>query len=182
MRAMVLYESMFGNTRVIAEAIGAGLRPTYDVDVRQVGTVSRRELDGVDLIVAGGPTHAWAPSRPSTRAAAAKQVEAPGSGLQLESGATGPGLRELFAEVTGLRAGAAAFDTRINKSPMLTGRASRKIARMLKRSGCSPVARPASFLVSGKPAMLVPGEENRARGWGSQLAASSPVTAVRRDR
>ena len=96
MRAIVIYESMFGNTRMIAEAIGEGLKPTYDVDVRPAGTVSREELTQVDLIVAGGPTHAWGMSRPSTRAGALKQVEVPGSGLRLETGATGPGLRELF--------------------------------------------------------------------------------------
>jgi hypothetical protein len=182
MRAMVMYESMFGNTRTIAEAIGQGLRPIYDVDVRPVGTVSRDELEQVDLIVAGGPTHAWGMSRPSTRAGARKQVEVPGSGLRLESGATGPGLRELFEGLTGLRADAAAFDTRIDKSPKLTGRASRKIARQLKRSGCNLVARPESFLVSGKPTMLVPGEEMRARGWGSHLAAFGMVTVDRHDR
>ena len=91
MRAIVIYESMFGNTRMIAEAIGEGLKPTYDVDVRPAGTVSREELTQVDLIVAGGPTHAWGMSRPSTRAGALKQVEVPGSGLRLETGATGPG-------------------------------------------------------------------------------------------
>jgi hypothetical protein len=182
MRAMVLYESMFGNTRTIAEAIGEGLRATYDTDIRQVGTVSRKDLDQVDLIVAGGPTHAWGMSRPSTRAGARKQAGVPGSGLTLEAGATGPGLRELFADVTGLRADAAAFDTRIDKSPKVTGRASRKIARMLRRRGCRLVAGPESFLVSGKPTVLVPGEEVRARGWGAHLAAIGLVTADRGNR
>lgn len=182
MRAMVLYESMFGNTRTIAEAIGEGLRATYDTDIRQVGTVSRKDLDQVDLIVAGGPTHAWGMSRPSTRAGARKQAGVPGSGLTLEAGATGPGLRELFADVTGLQADAAAFDTRVDKSPVLTGRASRKIARMLKRSGCSLVARPKSFLVTGKPSTLAPGEEARARSWGSNLAAFGMVTVDRHNR
>ncbi|MFL6099427.1 MAG: flavodoxin family protein [Actinomycetales bacterium] len=175
MRALVVYESMFGNTRAIAEAIGEGLSAVYSVDVRNAGTVSRAELEQADLIVAGGPTHAWGISRPSTREGALKQAEVPGSGLKLETGATGPGLRELFAGVTGLRASAAAFDTRIDKPAMVTGRASRKIARLLKRSGCNAVARPESFLVSGKPTTLVPGEDVRARGWGSKFASSKPA-------
>jgi menaquinone-dependent protoporphyrinogen IX oxidase len=182
MRALVVYESMFGNTHKIAKAVGESLRPNYDVEVRPAGTVSRAELERVDLIVAGGPTHVRGLSRPSTREGAHKQSEVPGSGLRLESGATGPGLRELFADVTGLQADAAAFDTRVDKSPVLTGRASRKIARMLKRSGCSLVARPKSFLVTGKPSTLAPGEEARARSWGSNLAAFGMVTVDRHDR
>lgn len=181
MRAIVIYESMFGNTRMIAEAIGEGLKPIYDVEVRPAGTVPREELHHADLVVAGGPTHAWGMSRPSTRAGALKQVEVPGSGLSLESGATGPGLRELFTGLTGLGVDAAAFDTRIDKPSMVTGRASRKIARMLRRSGCNLVADPESFSVTGKPTTLVPGEEKRARGWGAHLAAFGMVTVDRRD-
>lgn len=181
MRAIVIYESMFGNTRMIARAIGDGLKPIYDVEVRPVAMVSRAELEGVDLIVAGGPTHVRGMSRPSTRAGARKQVDDPGSGLTLEPGATRPGLRELFDGVAGLRADAAAFDTRIDKPPIVTGRASRKIDRLLKRCGCRPIARPESFLVDSKPTVLVAGEEERARGWGAHLAAFGMVTVDRHD-
>jgi hypothetical protein len=182
MRALVVYESMFGNTRAVAEAVAEGLRTIYSTEVRAAGTVSADELREVDLIVAGGPTHAWGMSRPKTREGALHQAEAPGSGLHLESGATGPGLRELFTGITGLTADAAAFDTRIARSPKITGRASRKIARLLKHSGCHLVLRPESFLVRGKPTALLPDEIARARGWGSHLAAFGMVIVDRSDR
>ena len=175
MRAMVIYESMFGNTRAIAEAIGRGLLPIYRVEVRSAGTLSPEDLQGLDLIVAGGPTHAWGISRASTREGALRQVAVPGSGLRLESGATGAGLRELFEGVNGLGADAAAFDTRIDMSAMVTGRASTKIARVLRRGGCTVVAPPESFLVSKKPTALLEGEEARARAWGATLAALGMV-------
>lgn len=176
MRAMVIYESMFGNTRAIAEAIGAGLQPIYHVDVRAAGHLSPEDLQGLDLIVAGGPTHAWGMSRPSTREGALRQVAEPGSGLRLEPSAEGPGLRELFDGVNDLGADAAAFDTRIDMPAMVTGRASKKIASVLRRRGCTLVAPPESFLVSKKPTALLEGEEARARAWGATLAALGMVT------
>jgi menaquinone-dependent protoporphyrinogen IX oxidase len=70
MRAVVVYESMFGNTRKVAEAIGAGLRSFGNVEVAPVGAVTPKLLADVDLPVVGGPTHAWDLSRPPTRQSA----------------------------------------------------------------------------------------------------------------
>lgn len=176
MRALVVYESMFGNTRSIAEAIAAGLRSIYQVELMAVGDVAPADLRAVDLVVAGGPTHVHGMSRPTTRAGALRQAEVPGSGLRLEPGATGSGLRELLETAGGLSADAAAFDTRVATSPLLSGRASRSIARALSRAGCRVVAPPESFLVAKRGAVLLPGEEARARGWGSELAALGMVS------
>jgi hypothetical protein len=171
MRAVVVYESMYGNTRAIAEAIGAGLRPTYDVAVARVGQVLPGMLDDVELVVVGGPTHVWSMSRARTRQAAAASAQKPGSGLSLEPGATDAGLREWF-ESLGRRSGrAAVFDTRIDSPAMVTGRASKAIARRLRRHGYQLAARPESFLVT-KRNVLVSGEVDRAQAWAAGLASS----------
>ena len=72
MKAVVVYESMYGNTHLIAEEIGNGLRanPNADVAVVPVDGASMELLEGVDLVVVGGPTHAHGMSRTSTRKAA----------------------------------------------------------------------------------------------------------------
>ena len=67
--------------------------------------------------------------------------------------------------------GAAAFDTRIDASPLLTGRASRGIEKRLTRLGYDLVADPESFLVD-KTSHLLPGEAERAVEWAAELAAS----------
>ena len=69
MRAIVVYESMFGHTRAVAEAIGTGLEAAGASEVRvlNVGQADPPSLVGADLVVVGGPTHAWGMSRPSTR-------------------------------------------------------------------------------------------------------------------
>jgi hypothetical protein len=169
-RALVVFESMFGNTRVIAEAIAAELRPTYDVHILAAGHALAADLQNADLIVAGGPTHVRGMSRPATRQGALEQIAVPGRCLRLECGATGPGLRELFATTQGLHAEAAAFDTRVAMSPLLTGRASRQIAHALQRSGAHVVFEPESFLVTRGTTELLAGEEARAHLWGSYLA------------
>lgn len=170
MRAVVVYESMFGDTRQIAEAIGVGLASQFEVTVVPVNRVATDLLTGVDLLVVGGPTHVRGMSRPKTREGALDQAARPGSGITLEPGAVGPGLREWFTTLTDAPPHAAAFDTRVQMSPLVTGRAAPKIARALERSGCHMTAAPESFLVTTREPTLVAGERERARAWGATLA------------
>ena len=89
-RALVVCESMFGNTRAIAEAIGEELAERFAVTVTDV-TIAPTTIDDIDLLVVGGSTHAWGTSRPRTRAAA------------MAKGATGRsdrGVREWLADIT----------------------------------------------------------------------------------
>jgi hypothetical protein len=173
MRAVVVYESMFGDTRQVAEAIGEGLAPEFEVTVVPVSGVGSPALVGADLLVVGGPTHVRGMSRPKTREGALDQAAQPGSGIDLELGATGPGLREWFTTLTDAPPCGAAFDTRVQLSPLITGRAAPKIARSLQRCGCSLIAEPESFLVTTKKPALVVGERERASAWGKTLAAKA---------
>jgi hypothetical protein len=170
MRAVVVYESMYGNTHLIADAIADGLRHTADVIVVSVHETNAALLEAADLLVVGGPTHVHGMSRPSTREAAVVAAERPESGLTIDPEAAGPGVREWFASLDKLDKPAAAFDTRIDASAVLTGRASKGIARELRKQGCSLVAEPESFLVT-KETYLEPDEEAHARRWGATLAA-----------
>jgi hypothetical protein len=169
MRAVVVYESMFGNTRRIAESIGAGLRSFGSVAVVPASRATPELLADVDLLVVGGPTHAWNLSRPSTRQSAAATARKPGSGLTVEPEAAGSGLREWFASLGQLPCRAVAFDTRVKMPATLSGRASKGIGRRLRQHGCPRAGKAESFFVS-KANQLLPGEEERARSWGAQLA------------
>ena len=171
MRAVVLYESMYGNTRAVAEAIGEGLGAAYDVVVTPVSRAVPGMLEGAALLIVGGPTHAHGMSWPTTRRAAADAVDKPSSGLALETGAPGQGVREWLASLGPLSMDAAAFDTRMRGPVAFTGQASRGISRALRRHGLEEIADPASFLVT-KQNHLEPGELERARAWGARLAAA----------
>ena len=170
MRAVVVYESMYGNTHLIADAIGTGLSTVFDVRVVPVSQVSGESIADADLVVVGGPTHAHGMSRASTRKAAVQAADKPVGGLRVEPDALGPGLREWFGSLGRCRARAAAFDTRMHGPAALTGRASKGVARLLREHGFDVVAEPESFLVT-KQDRLEPHEQERARSWGADLAA-----------
>ena len=169
MRAVVVFESMYGNTRQVAEHIGEGLRgAAVEVTVLPVSLATRDALEWADLVVVGGPTHAHALSRPSTRKSALEQAAAHGLDAEHVDGAVG--LREWFERLSNVRdVAAAAFDTRLDAPKLVTGQASRGIAVRLRRHGFTVVTDPESFLVDKRTA-LVPGELTRAVAWGRRLA------------
>jgi hypothetical protein len=165
MRALVVFESMFGNTKVVADAVAEGLATRMRVTAVEVGVAPVAIEDDLALVVVGGPTHAFGMSRPGTRQDAAKQAERP-----LVS--AGPGLREWLETVQGgsPQVAAAAFDTRIDK-PRLPGSAARAAERRLRRLGLRIAVPAKSFYVAGTPGPLVAGEQERARRWGADLGA-----------
>jgi hypothetical protein len=177
MRAMVIYESMYGNTHAIAEAIGRGLSPENEVTVVPVAEATPELLGRADLVVVGGPTHVHGMSGARSRQAAVEAAHKDGSGLTLESHAQGPGLRDWFGTVGRIRGGSAAFDTRMAGPAVLTGRASKAIAKLLDRHGLTEIAPAQSFLVT-KDNRLQPGEEDRAERWGRELAAKLPAATA----
>lgn len=178
MRALVVYESMYGNTHAVATAIAEGLRGSFEVDAVQVGAVTRGLLAEADLLVVGGPTHVRGLSRSSTRKAAVAAAQKPGGpDLDRDPDAEGPGAREwLDALAAAERKAAAAFDTRMSGPSTLTGRVSLGIARRLRQHGYRLVASPESFIVD-RQNHLLPGEIRRAAQWGRRLAAAGSAVA-----
>ena len=120
-RALVVYESMFGNTEAIAHAIAEGLSSQLSVELVEV-SAAPTTLRDVDLLVAGGPTHAFGLSRRSTRESAREQAP---DGLV----SSGNGLREWLDAVHDDAATTltATFDTRVNR-PRVPGSAARAAA------------------------------------------------------
>jgi len=178
MRAVVVFESILGNTEVIARAIGDGLGSAGEVEVVEVGAAPTTIPAGVDLIVVGGPTHAHGMTNPDSRRSAARKAQRPVVSTRI-------GIREWLASVGAAPAGvtAAAFDTRIKGPGVLWGSAAKAAAGCLKEQGFRMAASPESFLLNGPTGpvhdVLVDGEADRARNWGATLAAKA-AGAVRR--
>ena len=145
MKVVIVYESMYGNTHHVANAIGAGLRGVADVAVVPVEQASEELVDTADLLVVGGPTHVHGMSRPSTRKAAVEGL-AKNEALELDPEAEGPGLRTWIPTLSHRSGPAAAFDTRMHGSP------------------CSPVARRRASHISSRSA---------ASSWSLRRRASS---------
>jgi len=173
MDAIVVYESVFGNTRAIADAIAEGLGSVPALPVHEAA--QRRGT--VDLLVIGGPTHMHGLPTARSRRLAAEGIHEDGAG-HVEPGATEePGLRVWLREMPPSAAQrVAAFDTRLDRSPWLTGVAARGIARRLRRRGLDVIATE-SFLVEDSEGPLEEGELDRARAWGAELARSLAAPA-----
>ncbi len=174
MRAVVVYESMFGNTHAIADAIGKGLgqglEPVDNVVVVPVAEASRERLGDADLLVVGGPTHFHGMSRTGTRKGAGATARNPKNDLVLDRDAQGPGVRDWLRSLGHGHTKVAAFDTRYKGPAVLRGSASKPMGRKLRKHGFEMVATPESFFVTLKN-HLQPGEEARAQEWGKRVAA-----------
>jgi hypothetical protein len=176
MRALVVFESMFGNTREIAEAVAAGLAERMDTQLVEVGSAPTALANDVGLLVVGGPTHVLGMSRPSTREDAARQLEVGAGPGTTENNLVSKevGIREWLATVDlGRPAPAVAvFDTKV-RSP-LSGSAARKAAQVLRLRGTRVIER-RSFYVTSTRGPLRDGERDEASRWAANLAAHQPT-------
>lgn len=171
MRALVVYESMFGNTRDVARAVADGIGTQMPVELVEVAAAPTTIPADVELLVVGGPTHAHGLTSAKTRAVAAKRA-----GDRLVS--RGIGLDEW---IDGLQSGpasiaAATFDTRIKGPELLWGSAAKGAKKRLIALRFRMIAPPESFLIGGPTGpsfdRLGTGELERAGAWGSSLAAT----------
>jgi hypothetical protein len=169
LRAMVVYESLFGNTRTVAEAVAEGLRAEgIAVTLADVRHAPAADEVLSQVLVVGAPTHAFSLSRPSTRRDAVRQGAAPDG--------AGTGLREWLDAMPPTRAGerlGAAFDTRAKGARWVPKAAGTRASHLLGRRGYDLLSRPTGFLVTDVAGPLVEGELDRATAWGRALAAAA---------
>ena len=162
MRAIVVFESLWGNTGQIARAIADGLERVATVELVNAETAPT-QLENYDLVVVGGPTHAFSMSRPSTRDSAVQSQQAP---------VVTRGIREWLGDVTTVFSAipAVTFDTKV-ESPRLPGSAAKAARSDLRALGFDVSTPSETFRVHGYEGPLVEGELARAAQWGQQLGA-----------
>jgi len=180
MKITVVYESMFGNTHQVAQAISDGVReaqPDADVECVPVGDASTELIKSTNLLVVGGPTHIRGMTSGFSRKMGIKGEQKDKAGGEpadeLEGDAEGPGVREWFNGLPKVEDGgqAAAFDTRLGSS--MAGGAAREIDRRLRKHGYHLVSDPEGFVVEDAHGPLRTGEIERAKQWGAQLIQAS---------
>jgi Flavodoxin domain len=177
MKALVVYESYFGNTRDVAEAIADGLRSRAGVSVGVDVTLVEVDAaplsgDGYDLLVVGGPIHLWHMTTSQTRDSARKQATDAG----VAPVSTGIGVREWLRTVAPAvdSQSAAAFDTAIKTKWFPVGSAAKAEAAALTHAGYHLMADPEHFFVEETKGPLA-GELDRAKAWGASLASALMV-------
>lgn len=167
MHAMVVYETVWGNTEELAREIAAGIGADT-VDIVDAASAPPAIENDVDLLVVGGPTHAFSMSTASTRESARQQgaTRIPASGIR-------EWIERLSTPTSSVPV--ATFDTRV-VSPRLPGSAAKKAMRKLVALGFRPAAKPESFGVHGYSGPVADGELERARQWGRTIAAALPLS------
>ena len=142
MKVLVVYDSVYGNTAQVAEAIGAAL--AGESQVLRIGEAKPSELSSFDRVIAGAPT---------------------------QGGRATEAMQAFLARVptlTGVEV--AVFDTRLRaRWVKVFGYAAGKIAEKMKSLGATLVAEPEGFVVEGKKGPLAGGELERAAAWAKSL-------------
>ncbi|MGY2002675.1 flavodoxin family protein [Blastococcus sp. SYSU DS1024] len=166
-RALVVFESVFGDARTIAHSVAKGLSGSLPVDVVAAAEGPAEVGPDVALLVVGGPNHGFSMPRPSTREGAINQYGA-------EIPDTSRGLHEWLdaVRITGAGTHAAAFDTRSDHPKLLVkiDHAAKTEEKLLRGRGLSILAPAEHFYVTDPKGPLADGEEVRARRWGASLA------------
>ncbi len=160
MKALVVYESFWGNTAAVARAIAEGIGP--EAQAVPTGEATPELVAGSDLVVVGAPVLGFRLPTEQMR-----------DGLRNERGGPAPDLSQpllrswLETVPSGGGRSAAAFETRMKMSP---GGATPAILKGLEKAGYRTVAKGHRFIVTGRYGPLRQGELEAARQWGAELA------------
>ncbi len=145
MNALVVYDSQYGNTERIAQAIAEALRASGQARTARVSALGPDELQGIDMLIIGSPTQGWRPTAPIQSFVKSLPVG-----------------RMRDVDVT-------CFDTRFQKPRWMTGSAAIIIGKRLHELGIPLIAPPESFFVNANEGPLHTGELERAADWARTL-------------
>ncbi len=156
MKALVIYDSQFGNTKKIAQAIAEGLSSEGEVEARHIGDIQADELRGLGVLILGSPTQRFRPTEGTKDFV--KAIE-----------------RDILSNTR-----VAAFDTRLTKEEIektgilaffvrIFGYAAKPISDRLVKKGGVLILPPEGFYVDGIEGPLLEGELDRARSWGEEI-------------
>ncbi|MFA5070325.1 MAG: flavodoxin family protein [Patescibacteria group bacterium] len=149
MNILIIYDSLYGNTEKIAQAVAEALTPSAPSNVVKIIRADEAkisDIESIDLLIIGSPTHGGRPS-PAIKAFLDK---IPADGLK-------------NIKVT-------AFDTHLKIFILkIFGYAAGRIVKELQGKGGQLVAAPAGFIVSGTKGPLGQNEMERAAGWAKEI-------------
>ena len=148
MKALILYDSVYGNTEQIARAIAEAIAPPDEAKVLRAAEANPSEMASIDLLVVGSPTHGGRPT-PAVQDFLNKMAPQSLKGTKV-----------------------AVFDTRaMSKFAKIFGNAAGRIAGQLTKKGGVLIVRPEGFFVTGTKGPLKEGESERAAAWAKGIMA-----------
>lgn len=155
MKALIVFDSYFGNTEKISRSIGEGLG-SKDIKIARVGDVKSDDFNGIEVLIVGSPTRAFRP----TKAVVSFVNNIPRDGLK-------------GVKVTAFDTGITKEDTSVKILKIMIGffgYAAKPIAERLKTKGGELVIEPEGFFVLDTKGPLKKGEEDRAKEWAKEIS------------
>lgn len=152
MKALIVYDSAYGNTGKIAKAIGSAI--PCETKIVRAGETGISALGKFDILIVGSPTHAGRP----TNATKDFLEKIPPNALKNTKAAS-------FDTRASIKGQGAFIRALIN----FFGYAAPHIAKGLQKKGANLIASPEGFVVKGKEGPLENGELERAAGWAGKL-------------
>jgi hypothetical protein len=161
MRALVVFESIAGNTRIVAEAVANALAAHGRIELVEVAHAPTTIPADLTLLVVGASTQTFTLGRGKDARDAAGQY--------VQRGRTLAEWLDMLHVPLGYAA--AAFDTRVKKA-FLPGSAAKTTEKRLSNVGFKIVTPAEGFIIDGNGGSLIPGELERATLWGSRIGAA----------
>jgi flavodoxin len=152
MKALVIYDSLYGNTEKIAQAIGGAMGA--EAKVVSIKQVSAADIAPYSYVIIGSPTQGGR----MTHAMKTFLDNLPAEALK--------GKR--FA----------AFDTRVKGWAKIFGWAAPRIEKAIREKGGNTTAQPQGFFVKNTKGPLVDGELERAATWAKAIVAGVPTSQM----
>ncbi len=155
MRALVIYDSVFGNTEKIALSIKEALSSILDVEAYKVNNVKTEHLKDLDYLIVGSPTRAFKPTKETTeflneiQKNGLKDTKIVGFDTRMDPKELGSAILKLFARFFGY--------------------AAKPIAEKLIKKGGTQIMPPEGFFVEGRKGPLRDGEIERAKEWAEEI-------------
>ena len=155
MKALIVYDSVFGNTEKVAQSIGVVLGPQGQVETLLVGKVTLDQLRGLEILIVGSPTRSFRPT-PAISQFLKALPKNHLAGINVATFDTRIWLNTIDS---------AAFRFLVDKG----GYAANTMAKALTKKGGNPIVSPEGFLVTGEQGPLKEGELERAAEWAREI-------------
>ena len=158
MKTLLIYDSVYGNTEKIAQAIGEVLRSRDEVTILKAIDVKPEHFSNVTLLIVGSPTQAFSSTSPIKK---------------FITNIPKQGLKGVNVATFDTRIAIEDIDSRILPTMVkLFGYAAKPIADSLGKKGGKLIIAPEGFFVKGTEGPLKEGELERAAGWAEQILAT----------
>jgi flavodoxin len=155
MKSLVIYDSMYGNTEKIAQAIGKILQTRGDTRVVSVKEANPDLLKGIDLLLVGSPTQAFNPL-PAVKNFLKSLPKGSLAGIKVAAFDTRMDVKKVDNKILTFMAG-------------ISGYAAEKIGKALVNKSGNPLVNPEGFIVEGSEGPIRDGELRRAEEWAGKL-------------